>query len=332
MSEGTPRRSAGGSSAAARSRRSRAGRASRRRRIDAGRGDAARRRARRGLRAAPRRAALAHDAERSSRPPTSTPCISRRCRTRTAKTRCAAPRREKPCTSRSRWQDAGECDAMVAACAAAGVPLWVGYYRRALPRFLAVRDLASRGRDRRGREVVSRQSQRAAMPGSGVRAWRADPARSGGGAFLGRHTLDFLDFLVGPLGVVDGRAESRAGDARSRTRRRDLPPAGGVPGAASFISPPREGRIPRNQRYDGTHPVFGDAQMPVESAPRRSSDPVDRQSAACAAAADPDYRRRDQWPWTLSEHPGVGGAHGARRRRRLAVVARAQPRRRRRDA
>src|SRR4030095_10215885 len=34
-----------------------------------------------------------------------------------------------------------ECTAMVDACRAAKVPLWVGYYRRALPRFLKVREL-----------------------------------------------------------------------------------------------------------------------------------------------------------------------------------------------
>ena len=38
-----------------------------------------------------------------------------------------------------------ECLDMIAACRVAGVPLWVGYYRRALPRFLAVRDLVANG-------------------------------------------------------------------------------------------------------------------------------------------------------------------------------------------
>ena len=32
-------------------------------------------------------------------------------------------------------------EAMIAACRSAGVPLWVAYYRRALPRFLAIREL-----------------------------------------------------------------------------------------------------------------------------------------------------------------------------------------------
>src|SRR5512144_2598928 len=51
--------------------------------------------------------------------------------------RCAAARKpvlvEKPMAL-----EGSQCDEMIAACAAAGVPLWVAYYRRALPRFLAV--------------------------------------------------------------------------------------------------------------------------------------------------------------------------------------------------
>jgi predicted dehydrogenase len=107
-----------------------------------------------------------------------------------------------------------ECEAMIAACAAAGVPLWVGYYRRALPRFLAVRERIEAGAIGRVREVVSRQAQRA--PPAGGDAWRRDPARSGGGAFFegAVHTLDFLDFLFGPLAVVEARAASRNGDPR----------------------------------------------------------------------------------------------------------------------
>ena len=250
--------------------------------------------------------------------------------------RCAAAGKavyvEKPMA-----MDAGECDAMVAACAAAGVPLWVGYYRRALPRFLAVRDRLREGAIGEVREVVSRQSQRAATPGSGVRAWRADPARSGGGAFFegAVHTLDFLDFLFGPLEVVDAHAESRAGDARLEDRvDASYRFAGGVAGRGSWdFRRRRRPRIQRDHRYDGTHPLLDDARRADRTlARRRPRAPGDRRSAARAPAADPDYRRRDQWPRTLSEHRGVGGAHGARRRRRLAVVARAQPRRRRRDA
>src|SRR5258706_15119616 len=53
-----------------------------------------------------------------------------------------------------------ECLDMIAACRVARVPLWVGYYRRALPRFQAVRDLLAAGAIGPVRMVVSRQFQR----------------------------------------------------------------------------------------------------------------------------------------------------------------------------
>jgi predicted dehydrogenase len=106
--------------------------------------------------------------------------------------------------------DAAECDEMISACAAAGVPLWVGYYRRALPRFLAVRDLVRDGAIGEVREVLSKQTQRAPQPGAPA-AWRRDAARAGGGPFFEGvvHTLDFLDFVFGPIEVVESTARAR---------------------------------------------------------------------------------------------------------------------------
>lgn len=111
--------------------------------------------------------------------------------------------------------DAAECDAMIAACAAAGVPLWVAYYRRALPRFLAVRDLLREGAIGEVREVVSMQIQRAPDPRA-PGAWRLDTARAGGGPFFEGvvHKLDVLDFLFGPMEVVTSSANARGEDPR----------------------------------------------------------------------------------------------------------------------
>ena len=53
----------------------------------------------------------------------------------------------------------GECVEMVEACRAAGVPLWVGYYRRALPRFLKVRSLIEEGAIRGGKARSRRPSR-----------------------------------------------------------------------------------------------------------------------------------------------------------------------------
>src|SRR5262245_23496535 len=54
----------------------------------------------------------------------------------------AAAAARKPClVEKPMALDAAECTRMVDAFEAAGVPLWVAYYRRALPRYLLVRDL-----------------------------------------------------------------------------------------------------------------------------------------------------------------------------------------------
>jgi 1,5-anhydro-D-fructose reductase (1,5-anhydro-D-mannitol-forming) len=107
--------------------------------------------------------------------------------------------------------DAGECDAMIAACRAAGVPLFVAYYRRALPRFLKVKELIDSGAIGDVRAVtitLYRQYEPpAALP------WRINPAISGGGLFvdLAAHTLDLLDFILGPIARVTGGAGNQAG-------------------------------------------------------------------------------------------------------------------------
>jgi 1,5-anhydro-D-fructose reductase (1,5-anhydro-D-mannitol-forming) len=112
-----------------------------------------------------------------------------------------------------------ECLNMVAACRAASVPLWVGYYRRALPRFLAVRDLIAAGAIGDVRLVTSRQFQRplgADQSVAGALPWRVNPELSGGGLFFEGvcHTFDFLDFLFGPITAVRAFAANQAGAYR----------------------------------------------------------------------------------------------------------------------
>ena len=109
-----------------------------------------------------------------------------------------------------------QCLAMTQACRAAGVRLWVAYYRRALPRFLKVRDLVADGAIGEVRMVVTRHFQRIPSPEE-MRGpfwgWRLDPKRSGGGIFFEAvgHTLDILDFILGPVAAVRAFAANQAG-------------------------------------------------------------------------------------------------------------------------
>jgi predicted dehydrogenase len=126
-----------------------------------------------------------------------------------------------------------ECDAMIAACAAVRQPLFVAYYRRALPRFLKARELASGGAIGKLTGVTYRH----ATPPAASGIWRIDAAHAGAGLFLdiGSHVLDFLDFCVGPLGDVRGHAANAAGryeveDQVALTFRA----AGGITGTCSW--------------------------------------------------------------------------------------------------
>ncbi len=128
--------------------------------------------------------------------------------------RCAAAGKpvltEKPMAMRH-----ADCLTMIAACRTAGVPLWVAYYRRALPRFLKVRELVRDGAIGEVRMVVTRHFQRLPTPEE-MRgpfwSWRLDPARSGGGIFFEAvgHTLDILDFILGPIETARGMAQNQA--------------------------------------------------------------------------------------------------------------------------
>jgi 1,5-anhydro-D-fructose reductase (1,5-anhydro-D-mannitol-forming) len=105
-----------------------------------------------------------------------------------------------------------ECVRMVEAFGSARVPLWVAYYRRALPRFLKVRELLATHAIGRLTSVHIQITDRLAI-GDDATSWRFDPARAGGGLFfdLGSHCLDLIDFLVGPIAEVHGVALNTGG-------------------------------------------------------------------------------------------------------------------------
>ncbi|HVQ37933.1 MAG TPA: Gfo/Idh/MocA family oxidoreductase [Pyrinomonadaceae bacterium] len=108
-----------------------------------------------------------------------------------------------------------ECEEMIAACARAGVPLFVAYYRRTLPRFLKIKDLVDSGAIGEARLVNISFYQ--PMPAEDLdpaqQSWRLDPAVGGGGRFvdLASHMLDFLDYALGPISLVHGFAANQAG-------------------------------------------------------------------------------------------------------------------------
>ncbi|PFG39985.1 putative dehydrogenase [Georgenia soli] len=108
---------------------------------------------------------------------------------------------------------ADECEEMIDACAGARVPLFVAYYRRAMPRFVRVKELLDGGAVGAVRAVAVRLQRPAPAWEGGEMPWRLQPEIAGGGLFvdLGTHTLDLLDHLLGPIETVAGTATNLSG-------------------------------------------------------------------------------------------------------------------------
>ncbi len=107
----------------------------------------------------------------------------------------------------------GECEEMITACRSAGVPLFVAYYRRALSRFLKVKELveAQAIGDIRFVTITLCQPVRQEELDPANLPWRVIPEIAGGGRFvdLGSHMLDFLDYALGPIRSARGFAANR---------------------------------------------------------------------------------------------------------------------------
>ncbi|MCX7009011.1 MAG: Gfo/Idh/MocA family oxidoreductase [Kiritimatiellaeota bacterium] len=144
---------------------------------------------------------------------------------------------------------AAESECIIAAFRKAGQPLFVAYYRRALPYFLEAKSLLDSGVIGKvtGINIYFRSNGCLNVDAANL-SWRLITRESGGGLFmdLACHTLDIVDFMLGPLEDVSGSA----------TRRPDAPyavedhvemrfrigAAQGV-GAWDFCSPVREDEI-----------------------------------------------------------------------------------------
>jgi predicted dehydrogenase len=118
----------------------------------------------------------------------------------------------KPClVEKPMARNHAECVRMVDAFRARNLPLWVAYYRRALPRFLTVRDCLDKGGI--GKVTSVHVQVTAPLLTSTEAGWRVDPEASGGGLFfdLASHCFDLLDFLAGEITAVTGHAVNTGG-------------------------------------------------------------------------------------------------------------------------
>lgn len=102
-----------------------------------------------------------------------------------------------------------ECVEMVEAFGKAGLGLYVAYYRRGWERFGRAREIVESGRLGQITGIRYEYASNGSLridPGN--RPWRVRAEESGGGLFMdmGSHTLDILDFMMGPICEVAGVA------------------------------------------------------------------------------------------------------------------------------
>ncbi len=107
-----------------------------------------------------------------------------------------------------------ECQIINEAAEKKNVPVFVAYYRRALPGFKLVKNLIESGSIG---NVLFAQIELFKTPSADEKAgrlpWRVDPEISGAGHFfdLASHQLDYLDYLFGPVMKVKSVALNHLG-------------------------------------------------------------------------------------------------------------------------
>ena len=107
-----------------------------------------------------------------------------------------------------------ECLKINKAAEKSGIPVYVAYYRRALPGFVRVKDMVLSGQIGKPLFVqlhLFKSPSEEELDGN--LPWRVDPKTAGGGHFfdLASHQLDYLDFLFGPIQKIRSIALNQAG-------------------------------------------------------------------------------------------------------------------------
>jgi len=117
---------------------------------------------------------------------------------------------EKPMATQ--YQD---CLDMIKVAEETKVPLYVAYYRRALPNFLKIKAYIDGGviGDIRAVDIRMYQPLKDNLISQVEENWRVDPQIAGGGYFydLAPHQFDLLDFFFGPISAANGFKNNQAG-------------------------------------------------------------------------------------------------------------------------
>ena len=131
-----------------------------------------------------------------------------------------AAKHKKPClVEKPMARTKDEAAIMASIFQEVGVPLWVAYYRRCLPRFLKIKELIDTGAIGQVRFCHIQHTLRpechpvAPIIEGQPLPWRYKPEINGGGNFvdMGTHHLDLCDYFFGPIHSISGRAKNVGG-------------------------------------------------------------------------------------------------------------------------
>lgn len=106
-----------------------------------------------------------------------------------------------------------ECLDMITACENAKVPLYVAYYRRAMPYFLKIKSLLEEGQIGEIRTIhMTISFPPSKLDLAGTYQWVHDPAVAGCGKFCEMccHMLDLMQFYFGPIASINGFVSNQA--------------------------------------------------------------------------------------------------------------------------
>ena len=106
-----------------------------------------------------------------------------------------------------------QCQQMLQVSEETAVPLFVAYYRRSLPEFLAVKKVLDEGAIGRPLLINIRLLRPALDNERAGASWRVDPKVAGGGLFydLASHQLDLVSFLFGKILEASGSSANFGG-------------------------------------------------------------------------------------------------------------------------
>lgn len=107
-----------------------------------------------------------------------------------------------------------QSERMVLYCKEQGIPLFCAYYRRAMPKYIQIKNMIDEGMIGKVRfaTVLMHQAVKHEDSRDGG-SWRVRPEISGGGRFfdVGCHALDLLDWYFGPVVDAKGHAGNQSG-------------------------------------------------------------------------------------------------------------------------